>query len=303
LQERYGRKTPVEGTWYPLPERAGPGHALLAWQTLGSSRHNITQTDALIRLIEQAHTAGTKKLLLSSEEFSWSYSKGTAPLQSALKGCNIHLVMTLSPIFGRALSSWQEMVKHGYTHSLADRPRFVLKRPGFRADLLRHFIIGLNPTRTSVIILNPNDPPDQLLKNFCSAVNLSEQITPLKFQKSNRSLSYIDVELIRQLNTTLQEATPDMDAERRAVLRRTLLTQVLASEAWRAQRPYIPSPLPEKVHGIIEQRAIETVEDIVEISKQSDNIKVFGDINDLLCDKANAGGDVQKTEPRSLSAE
>ncbi|PWG74809.1 hypothetical protein DF186_15960, partial [Enterococcus hirae] len=47
LHDNLADDQPQPDHWYPRPERNGPGHAHLAWQTLGSPAHRTEASDAL----------------------------------------------------------------------------------------------------------------------------------------------------------------------------------------------------------------------------------------------------------------
>ena len=59
LHDNLADDHPQPGHWYPRPDRNGPGHARLAWQTLGSPAHRTEASDALGMLVDRAAAAGT----------------------------------------------------------------------------------------------------------------------------------------------------------------------------------------------------------------------------------------------------
>ena len=284
LHDNLADDQPHPDHWYPRPERNGPGHAHLAWQTLGSPAHRTEASDALGMLVDRAAAAGTKRLVLSSEEFAWAYPRRTALLRAALRDHAVHLVMTLNPPLRRAMSSWQEMVKHGHPDSLADNPEKVLKRPGFRSDLLRCFVDGVQPASATVIVIEPDDPPGQLLQNVVDAMGLAmrdriEDGAPLR---RNRSLGFVDIELLRQLNLTLMTSAPDMPDEQRIRLRRTLMEQLLGSPEWQQARPALRPALPDNMRETLLEVAQATVADIAALRDTHRAIRIVGDLHALL---------------------
>ena len=120
--------------WYPNPGQWGPGHAELAWALVGLN--SIQQSsEEIISITKTAEDSGVCGILLSSEEFSRAYPDKIGALASALSDHDVHLIVTLNSVARRAVSEWQELVKHEFTGDLAKSLEIIKKRPGLQSKL------------------------------------------------------------------------------------------------------------------------------------------------------------------------
>lgn len=281
LSSSVGSRRPAATVWYPLPKENGPGHAALAWETLGL--YGVKPTDELHKLLQRARDSDVERLILSAEDFSRAYFKGIERLRAVLAGRALHLVVSLSAPSWRAISIWQEMVKHGARMHLTTRPDAILKSPGLQPDLLSVLNRHLEPEHISVVLISRNDPPERLLENMMTAMRVPVSVKAddaLVTERRNRSLSLLDVELLRQLNVTLKRHNPDASNQQHARVRKALLN-ALRDERWRRVRPDIPVILPERIKDRLRRLAVETVQEIQGLADRRP-ITTYGDLDTLL---------------------
>jgi hypothetical protein len=107
LLRAYGATEP-QTIWYPEPLRLGPGHAVMA-------RDIIAGSDALVRrAVDVAARANCERLILSAESFATcAYLGRLDNLVQQTSGTKVHVVSTLSPIYQRAISLWQQGIRRG----------------------------------------------------------------------------------------------------------------------------------------------------------------------------------------------
>jgi hypothetical protein len=299
LLKEHGSEKPQE-TWYPIPARPGPGHAVIAWETLG--RRGREPMPAIKQLIEEAGRANCKQLVLSSEEFSGSYRSGIEYLVEQTSEVDLHIVVTLSPIGRRVISTWQERVKHGFRNALKDANEAVLRGPGVAPDFTGFFATHFPSTPISVLIVDQATPSD-LYKSFSEAtgVPLPAPAEP-EDRMRNPSLGLVEAEVLRGFN--IATAAADISDEGRK-----MLMTLFKTEEWRAVVPTIPLTLPKEWIASLSGRSEETIRQLRDLASCG-RIQIFGDLdrlNDLAeggnkdvdqDDQARAGGSIDSVLAR-----
>ena len=159
LLKQFGSETPQK-IWYPAPEASGPGHAIAVWQLLGRKGHS--PSPAVRQFIERATQSDCRLLIVSSEGFASTYPNKIKLLAEQISEVDLHIVVTLSPIVRRALSTWQETVKHRSLLALDSAGDTILTRPGLAPQLVRSFVDTFPDARISIIIANHNEPKSSM---------------------------------------------------------------------------------------------------------------------------------------------
>jgi len=108
LLDAFGAPEP-QPIWYPVPAGNGPGHAELAWRSLGY-KGRTEEATLLRQLAHSADRGGCRDLILSSEEFIRAMP-GMLQRFAELGAFGTLLpIVTLAPIARRTASLWQEMI-------------------------------------------------------------------------------------------------------------------------------------------------------------------------------------------------
>lgn len=237
--KKYSRKI-KNGLYYPsVPEGHGPGHAVLAWQTLGL-RDNLQQITPLGDVISKAASNGVKRLVLSAEDFSIAFFTGMDKLVGALDRHPVHLVCTFTPVARRVLSVWQEEVKHGACYPSSDIPSFAANSPSLQPTLVRKFTEALNPCRVSLILAYSSDPA-ALLKVVGDVIGLDVAPDPAG-APANVSMGAIEIETLRAFNAITHHQGLD-PATAKAM--RDNLVQLFLSETWCQRFGKVPLSFPD----------------------------------------------------------
>lgn len=303
LLRQYGSKKP-QAIWYPTPADFGPGHAMIGWAALGLRGHAQPQP-AIRELIETSLRSDCQVLILSSEIFAVAYRVKIAPLIEQTSDTDTHIVVTLSPIGRRAVSLWQEMVKHRSRIPLEHARDLVLSRPGLAPGLTGHLAAHFPASKISVVIANPTAPMD-LYRLFSEATGLPLSIPTAPTELTmNRGQGLAETEVIRGLNLGL--AATDLPDEKYSKAR-TMLRKLFDSKEWRSAVPWVPLALPRDWIEPLSKQCAETISELRELESQG-RIEIFGDVDSLddltqiqkQTDRAH-GIAFSKAFPRELSA-
>jgi hypothetical protein len=271
LLKTYGAPKPQK-IWYPTPPQLGPGHAVMA-------RDIIVGSDAFVRhTVDTAARGSCEQLILSAETFATcAYRNRIDNLVKQTSGAKIHIVTTLSPIYHRAISLWQQGVRRGRTRTaIAESLDDVLAQPGIAPDLAQRFVESFPEARLSVVITNRAAPQD-LYSRFMEATGLRIPPSGDDDAMSNVSLGLIEAECLRGFNVGVTSAGLTREG---ADLGRTLLRKLIASEKWRAVVPNVPLRLPGQWIEPLAQRTAETISGLRNLAAEG-RIEVFGDLDSL----------------------
>lgn len=274
LLKQYGSRRPRR-IWYPLPSASGPGHAAIARALLG--RQTPLPQPTVLELLEQARGRDCELVVLSSEDFSFAYPSQMDSFSSQLTDATSQVVVTLSPIGRRAVSMWQERVKHQRPERLEDAGDLILKSSLLSADLVPSFAKAFPKARISVIVANRREPA-ALFRFFTEAtgIPLSRPRRSAE-QLANQSLGAIEAEVLRAFNAGIAgTGMPD----RKYQQARRMLRSLFASEAWKAAVPSLPLQPPEAWAGQLRSRCGQTIASLRELAAAG-RIMVFGELDSL----------------------
>lgn len=229
-----------KGIFYPpAPDENGPGHALLAWKTLGI-KEDMPPIASLDEVVSQAAIKGIQKLIFSAEDFSIAFFVGMDRLVESLGKHKIHLVCTYTPVVRRVLSIWQEEVKHGACYPLNDIPNFTSNSPTLQPTLARKFMEALKPHKVSLILAYSRDPL-ALLTVFSEVIGLNAAPNPA-IAPSNVSLGTVEAETLRALNVLSHRHGVDPESAKELRLQ---LLRLFLSDAWKQHSQKIPLGVPD----------------------------------------------------------
>ena len=104
------------GLYYPEPPEWGPGHALLAWDSLGLHGRKVDPV-LLQKVVEDGTRRGAEQIFLSSEEFCMGLVEGTLENLAVLNDFGtVELLVTLTPLADRFLAEVSNLIL--YQHHL-----------------------------------------------------------------------------------------------------------------------------------------------------------------------------------------
>jgi hypothetical protein len=243
---------------------------------LSPQEHSAPQP-AFRQLIQQASLSGCQQLILSSEEFIVAYRKGVDALVEQTSDTDLHIILTLSPIGRRAISLWQERVKHRFQVPLDQAGKILLSGPGLASDLTKFLVARFPTSRVSVIITNHTAPSDLYRLFSCATgVPLSTPDTA-KAMVRNQSLGRVEAEVMRGFNVGLTSTELANDKYRKG---RSLLRGLFNSEEWQANVPRVPLVLPTSWIEPLRVRCAETICQLREL-ESCGQITVFGNVDGL----------------------
>jgi hypothetical protein len=275
LLTQFSAKRP-QRFWYPEPVSRGPGHALAAHAILDSD--SSAKQPFLKDWIDAARQSECETLIVSAEALSAAYPDRVGSLAAQTKGCDVHLLFTLTPISRRSMSLWQGKVKHRFDQPLNAAGKEVLGAAGLAADLIEVFADAFPGAKISVIVVNRQSPLD-LYHGFAKATGIP--LAPPKENSptlvANRSLGQIEAEMVRSFNLSVAQLGLS-DEEYRAGIR--LLRELLTSDAWQAAVPNLPLALPEDWVEPLAERCVATVANLRKLAAEG-RIEIFGDVDSL----------------------
>jgi hypothetical protein len=162
-------------------------------------------------LVAEVAAASSQRVIVSSETFADADDEAIASSVAALGGDRAHVVITVRPVVSMLPSAWQQYVRNGlveayddWLHGVLDDPENARSTPSFwrrhrTYDLVEHWASVVGIERITVVAPDPADPL-ALLHGFESLLDLPTGTLELQSDRSNRSLTYGEIELVRALN-------------------------------------------------------------------------------------------------------
>lgn len=190
-----------------------------------SHRHGLRQWR---ELVDEAGAAADARVVISSEWLSEATPAMIGSIVDDLGADRVHVVVTLRPLSSILPSQWQQYVQGGVTLAYDDWLDAVLRHPERKVTTsfwLRHRhdqLIGrwaevVGPERVIAIVADDRDP-GFVLRAFETLLGLPEQTLLLHEDRSNRSLTLLEIEVVRQINAALDEAGVDSSLRQGLVL-------------------------------------------------------------------------------------
>lgn len=258
-------------TWYPIyPDR---NHNQIALDL-------VKQGDGaeFRRIFDKCREGGVEHLVLSAEAFCIAYPKRFENLAAAFDGQDVHLFATLTSPIRRAVSLWQEHVKHRHARGFEEQPHAILDHASMAPDLVPRFAETLSARSTTIIVASGDDEPEVLIHNLWRGLGLPLPIPELDL--TNTSLGLIETETWRRLNALIAEHAPETPDRAYAKLR-GMLAELFASDAWREVCPRIRIGTPDSFHEKLAAIAEQTMRE-VQAMQRDGKATVLGSIYALM---------------------
>ena len=184
------------------------------WIGPGAAVPPIRHWNRLLREVEQETD---RRVWISHEFASESDDKTAARFVEALGG-RIHVVVTLRPFGAMLISSWQQYLKGGTSHTFEHWLRAVLAEPPRRAvtpsfhlrndqsEVVRRWATAAGKDHVTVVVVD-KAAPTQLTDAFESMLELPAGFlvdSSLGGLQGNRSFSAEEAELMRQVNLAIK---------------------------------------------------------------------------------------------------
>ena len=190
-----------------------------------SHRHGLRQWR---ELVDETRAAADERVVISSEWLSEATPAAIGDIVADLGTDRVHVVVTLRPLASILPSQWQQYVQGGITLTYDDWLDAVLRHPERRITTsfwLRHRhdqLIGrwadvVGSDRVIAIVADDGDP-GFVLRGFETLLGLPEQTLLLHEDRSNRSLTWPEIEIVRQINAALDGAGVDSSLRQGLVL-------------------------------------------------------------------------------------
>ena len=272
--------------WYPMTPIDSPGHATLP----KALRKEETREEGLATLrshVERASARGTQVLVLSAEDISRLKSPVLAQMRQCFGQHQLQLIVTLTSYKARAVSQWQEGVKHNEV-----RPIYkvnVLKSAKYEPLVVSRLLEAFRPDEAVAIIGDKSYPPDWLIRTFLQAAGLERFLGKPKDKDDvnysievNRSFGLIEIEIIRHLNLCLRSLKKrGIELDRRYIKRR--MAHVLISKDWKEHVAKIKLECPASWMEELKIQATQARNDLEELSR-SGRLRIFGELDSLTAD-------------------
>ena len=164
-------------------------------------------------LVDEVAAAGDHRVVVSNESFADGDADAVKTIVDGLGGERVHVVHTVRRVDKLLNSHWQQRVRAGLTVPYDDWLRIVLGEPnpedahwrGFwrhhdLSDVLDRWVTAAGSANVTLIIADENDY-ELLPRLFERFLGLPEGFLPLDADRSNRSLSLNEIEMLRHLHT------------------------------------------------------------------------------------------------------
>ncbi|MEV0951099.1 hypothetical protein [Promicromonospora sp. NPDC050249] len=251
------------------------GYAKEPWLTERAPAH--WSTGILAQLVNNERDYA----LVSSEAFSTAGARDVARVRAEFT-MPTHVVLTLRPLPGMLLSTWQQCVKNGESETFdtwlnaAFRELPMLRMPGgdvFKesdgTNLVGRWADAFGPENMTVVVLDPTDR-DHIFRVFEDL--LGQRRGTLERVTANSGMSAVETEFFRQAAERIFQETGSR--ARRGLFHGGAVNAVIAGRPRRADEPSLR--VPERVTTHAATAAIRIAEQI-----ESAGVRVVGDLSDL----------------------
>lgn len=252
------------------------------------------------RLVDETG-AWSGDVLISHEHFSDSSAGAAAAALADLASAadEVHLVVTVRDL-GRVLpSAWQQRVKQGarqpYGKFLATVRRGRDDQKFWRYQdvpgILERWASGLPPERVHLVVVPPSGAPrDELWLRTAAVLGVDVGGLDTEPRLPNDSLSIVEAELLRRVNTTVPR-------QRRSVALTRLTKGAFARDLLAGSAPQESFVLPAKHAGWVRERSEQMV-----AALRAGSYDVVGDLDDLLPAGPRSGRTPDQTSDGELLA-
>ena len=190
-----------------------------------SHRHGLQQWRSLV---DEARSAADDRVVISSEWLSEATPASIRTIVDDLGPDRVHVVATLRPFASILPSQWQQYVQGGITLGYEEWLEAVLLHPEQRVtssfwqrhrhdQLIARWTEIVGRDRVIAVVADERDPRF-VLAAFETLLGLSEHTLALHEDRSNRSLTLPEIEVVRRINAVLGEAGVDSPLRQGLVL-------------------------------------------------------------------------------------
>ena len=175
----------------------GPGHARIAWESLGLNS-NVEDPEKLVQIASEYSDKGASTLILSSEEFSKGLFGECRSIKNLANRFDVELVVTLTPLSDRVVSLLFERIKHKETFRVFDTAQLITlcsTSPGLRGDFVTRALTVCKWKRVHFIICDKNKPRI-LFKSFEDIIGANVGTV----RKRNKQYPYFKSIILNELN-------------------------------------------------------------------------------------------------------
>ena len=193
------------------------------------------------------------RAVLSSEVFCEASAEAARQVVADLDPGRVRIVVTLRPLERLLPSSWQQYIKSGYRVTYEDWLENVLesreKRPitpsfwvrNNHPAVIRRWIEAVGSADKVAVVIVDRSRPRSLLDSFEAILQLPPGILEVdKSLPSNRSLTVVEAELLRQLNQRAFRKISSEDYE--FFVKRTAVRSLVEGRVPAADEPRITTP-------------------------------------------------------------
>lgn len=200
---------------------AGPGRqpylaALFATSRAGRRGDPTPRQKHWDQLCRDARKASGRRFIISSERFAAASDEAIPAIIDGLDRKRVHVIITLRPLAKILPSQWQQYVQNGVRLSYAEWLHHIFEDPPFtpptndfwvrhsHGELVRRWAAAVGTENITVIVVDDEDH-NMLTRSFETLLELPTGFLVPESNRTNRSLTYGETEIIRQLNVETAE--------------------------------------------------------------------------------------------------
>lgn len=238
---------------------------------------------AWTNLVREIAGAGRRRVFLSSEFFADCDDAAIRRVVRDIDHPQTHVVVTLRPLSKITPSQWQQYVQNGlratfekWLDGLLNKPPYDQPSPSFwrrhrHADLIERWANVVGRDRVTVIVVDDSDAT-MLMRTVEQLLDLEAGTLVPEEDRTNRSLTWPEAELLRRLNQThVKQSWPDETYAE--IIRRGVVREIKSYPPHKDQ-PRIS--LPDWAQPALEQNARDSVAAI-----RAAGVRVIGDLSAL----------------------
>lgn len=179
-------------------------------------RHGLRQWRALV---DEVRAPGDARVVISSEWLSEAMPEAIPRIVKDLGVDRVHVVVTLRPLASILPSQWQQYVQGGIRLAYDEWLDAVLLHPERRVtpsfwkrhrhdQLVGRWAEVVGNERVIAVVADERDP-GFVLRTFEALVGLPEQTLDVHEDRSNRSLTWPEIEVVRRIQAVLEDVGVD----------------------------------------------------------------------------------------------
>nr|MBA2465854.1 hypothetical protein [Nocardioidaceae bacterium] len=274
-------------------DRARPrlaGWALgIAGGPSGRPAPSMEHWHALVREVEQS---GSQRVCVSNEDFGRATPEQVEQVVAGLGSRSAHVVAVARRLDLFLPSQWQERVKAGQVKSFEEWLEIVLAPESkawewtnvWRAHevetMVRRWIAEVGNDNFTLIVSDDTDR-DLLPRTFEQLLGLPEGLLALHPDRSNRGLSWNEVELVRSLNMASRDAGWPPEVHAAFVKDRVVRTlRSLPRPEFGARTPPLPEWALDRVRELSDTRVVSLAELDIRVVGDLELLRVPASVHD-----------------------